>query len=165
MFMIILRVFHNSLLFGFEETKGLYSLTCIRSEYNTNSSVVYNRIINDCLEVMCVRYKTECIQLNYCEYQVLSPRSYGLIVTIILQVHPGSSGALWGYPRCWPPSVELRVQPTSVCLHTSLLTKRFTCCGTTVPHQQNLLNRNTLPGIHTHNSSHNCSLLIYSQRK
>ena len=109
MFMIILRVFHNSLLFGFEETKGLYSLTCIRSEYNTNSSVVYNRIINDCLEVMCVRYKTECIQLNYCEYQVLSPRSYGLIVTIILQVHPGSSGALWGCPLCWPPSVRLRV--------------------------------------------------------
>ena len=27
-----------------------------------------------------------------CGYQVLSPRSYRLIVTIILQVHPGSSG-------------------------------------------------------------------------
>ena len=27
-------------------------------------------------------------------YQVLSPRSYRLIVTIILESHPGSSGAL-----------------------------------------------------------------------
>ena len=52
---------------------------------------------------------------------------------------PGSSGALWHYPRRWPPRVRLRVQPTSVCLHTSHLIKRETCCGTTVPHLVSLL--------------------------
>ena len=30
----------------------------------------------------------------FCGYQVVSPRSYRLIMTIILQGHPGSSGAL-----------------------------------------------------------------------
>ena len=29
-----------------------------------------------------------------CGYQILSPRSYRLTITIILQGHPGSSGAL-----------------------------------------------------------------------
>ena len=38
----------------------------------------------------------------YCGYQVLSPRWYRLIFNIILQGHPGSSEALWEYPRCWP---------------------------------------------------------------
>ena len=59
---------------------------------------------------------------GWCGYQVLSPRSYRLIVTIILKVHPGSSGALWGHPCCWPPRVRLRIQPLrDYRLTTSLL--------------------------------------------
>ena len=33
-----------------------------------------------------------------------------------------------------PRQCGYAIQPTSVCLHTSPLTKRSTCCGTTVPH-------------------------------
>ena len=68
---------------------------------------------------------TTIYRIYLCGYQVLSRRSYRLIVIIILQGHPGSSGALWGYPLCWPPSVRIRLQPTLVCLHTSLMTKEI----------------------------------------
>ena len=80
---------------------------------------------------------------DFCGYQVLSPSSYRFIVTIILQGHPASSVALWGYPLCWPPSVRFRVQLTSVCLRTSPLTKRSTCCGTTAPQIPTKHNKNT----------------------
>ena len=51
------------------------------------------------------------------------------------QGRPGSSGALWGYPRCCPPRVRgYTTQPTSVCLHTSHLTKRSTYCGNVPSH-------------------------------
>ena len=90
----------------------------------------------DCFSIMtrvCIFFSTFRFS-DFCGYQVLSPSSYRFIVTIILQGHPASSVALWGYPLCWPPSVRFRVQLTSVCLRTSPLAKRSTCCGTTVPH-------------------------------
>ena len=96
----------------------------------------------DCFLIMtrvCIFFSTFRFS-DFCGYQVLSPSSYRFIVTIILQGHPASSVALWGYPLCWPPSVRFRVQLTSVCLHTSPLTTRSTCYGTTVPHFFHLLN-------------------------
>ena len=39
------------------------------------------------------------------------------------------------------PRACVRVQLTSVCLHTSPLTKRSTCNGTTVPHKQTFFSR------------------------
>ena len=64
-----------------------------------------------------------------CGYQILSPRSYRLIVTIIPQGHPGSSGALWDDPMnsCWPPRVRLShttIQPPPRCVSTPPIWER-----------------------------------------
>ena len=104
------------------------SVYCARTQPPTAAIHFFN------CEVLCRRYIHTYSGVWDCGYQVLSPRSYRLIGTLILQGHPGSSGALWGYPRYWPPSVRFRAQLTSVCLHTSPLTNRYTCYGTTVPH-------------------------------
>ena len=49
--------------------------------------------------------------------------------------------------------MRFRVQPTSVCLHTSLLTKGSTCCGTTVPHPFHTWNKVAKRGRPIHAST------------
>ena len=74
---------------------------------------------------------------SMCGYQVLSPRSYRLVVTITLQRHPLlSRGHREIILVADPRECGYTTRPTSVCLHAYILRrrKRSTCCGTTVPH-------------------------------
>ena len=66
-------------------------------------------------------------------YEVLSPRSYRLMIATILQGHPWLPGGQGDYPLCWPPRGWLGgTTHLGVSAH-SHPTKRFTCCGTIVP--------------------------------
>ena len=71
-------------------------------------TVTINTSVNVEMDIK-ITYTSIVYKYEHCEYQVLSPRSYRLIITInlILQGHPGSSGALWDHPSCWPSRVWL----------------------------------------------------------
>ena len=58
-------------------------------------TVTINTSVNVEMDIK-ITYTSIVYKYEHCEYQVLSPRSYRLIITInlILQGHPGSSGAL-----------------------------------------------------------------------
>ena len=105
-----------------------FSLTTMGS-FHTNFSTITTPQFRT-----CCKFSARLSNRSFCGCQEISPRSYRLIITTILQGH---TRAPRGHSEIIlvadPRKCGYAPQPTSVRLLTDIQQKKSTCCGTTVP--------------------------------